>query len=303
MLVVLETILKYLGLKFVDNAISAIVNRPLAELIWGPKDPDNPTPDDGNGSTDGGTVTPTLPVTVRIRLFSTNSVFRKYLDELVLSIHTRRKNIMLSKDDILYSVAFSFKNIVLNNLIWDLIQSNDIVATEVSNAAPTTGFSENACNRIISLCSGIFQAHLAGNVADLIKQVSIVGLPHRVVICIDEAFRSGTYGLGDHVVSIPPISEHVVYEKGKQVDVFGMQLVYGKLAVIKYKDPDSQVYTYALAYPKSQEFNANDLGDWTNDPSGIYEGLVERMGPYGETDLVIKELPFHLVELALRKYY
>lgn len=207
---VLIALLAALGIDIADRAVSAFISRYVNKAL------DSVTGDEDTAGSETEIPTtpiePPDPVTIRAHLFNVGSVFRIYLDNLIKSVYILRKNVLLSKSDILFSTLSTYKNSSLNELVYDLIEEKQITVTEVNNngsITKTVGLSNHSCDHIIGLCSRIFKTYLEGSIIHHEQQVALTGFPHRVIICIDAAFRPGNTGFGSRIVAIPPLKEHV----------------------------------------------------------------------------------------------
>lgn len=300
---VLIALLAALGIDIADKAVSAFISRYVNGVIDGLDQPGQIPDNNSEGSTTP--YVPPSPVNLRVFLFGDNTVFRIYIDDIIKTAHELRKNILLSKSDILFTLNVNYKNSSLNELLYDLLDEKRITVTEkplYGKITKSVGFSDYAVDHIIGLCTRIFTTYLKDSLIHHEQQISVVGLPHRVIICIDEAFRPGNIGFGSHIVAIPPVEEHTIYSAANQKDIFGSELIYGKVAIIKVKDTNSDVYTYCLVYPDPASFNYSITNAWLLKDANI-DTWVEKFVPINSTDLKIKEMPFTFLETMIKKIY
>lgn len=287
----LRLLIEFLGIKLIDSAISAIVKLKVDELL-GEEENNGEIPDQNNQ----------IAIDINTRLFNTSSVFRAYTDELVCLINNHMKNVHLSKSDILFSVRFTFKNSKYNELIYELLE-NKKLKVEVYNGKETVSYDNYAIDHIVEYCHNLFTTHLQNFAGNLEQQADHVGLPYRVVHCIDESFRPGSSSFGDRIVSIPPVEYHVIYDTQKnQKDIFGHDLIFGKIAIIKYKDDVSDVYTYGVVYPRPSCFDYSRNYSWFLTDASI-TSFVEKIAPIDNSDLLLKEIPFTFLDTMIKRLY
>lgn len=290
----LRLLVEFLGLKIIDGAISAIVTHVIENYVKG---------DDSPGG-DPSAPDYQIPTDIRHRLFSKDSIYKIFIDAIVIAINAHLKDPTLSKRDILYSVGLKYKWFYLNELLFDHLTNHQIIVTEVPNAQATVSFSDFSIDQLSNLSLHIFQVYLQNNVGDIHKQSSITGIPHRILAYLDECYRALSLGIVNRYISIPPTDDHVIYDqRTSQKDIFGNELIFGRLAIIKYKDSVSDVYTYGLVMPNAANFDYTISFDWVLKDENI-NSFAEKVGIcLNSSDLILKELPYPLLERYIRKIY
>lgn len=289
----LRMLMEFLGLKLIDTAISTILKVKMEDYL----SDDPSTPDDESKPH-------VVPIDISTKLFGRNSVFRRYTDELAILIYRHRKNVHLSVDDILFSVHFVFKNNSYNELIYNLIQDNKIVVGgEIDKEI--VSYDNHASDDIVEYCHQIFDNHLSSFVGHFRQQVDHIGFPHRVIDLIDQCFRPGSIIFGDRIIAIPPIEDHFIYDHTKkdcQKDIFGHELIFGKISIIKYKDNVSDVYTYGCVYPEPSKFDYSINYDWFL-TDNVISTFLSKVSPVNSADLLMKEIPFTSLEALIKRLY
>lgn len=283
LLSVLRDILLLVGVELIQRASVVLVEKATTSST-----PENPTPD-------------TEMVDVQALLFDRDNPFRTWVESIIFKVVTMRANLANTTSAIVFSLSGVMVPATLVELIIRLVDDHSItVVTNIENKKEVT-YDYLAAKELSEFACNIFELFLRNATGSYEKQGLQAGIPELVANFIGEVLRSRGIRPFNYSVSIYDSSKHVVYSETNQVDIFRNELVYGKYAVIKYKDTKANVFTYAIVLPKKGKFDSSfSLDNFDYEKLTVFVGQVFQLE---NTDLDVTAIPFNALPKVLPIIY
>lgn len=220
------------------------------------------------------TTTPDQPtnsnevVDERALLFDRENPFRMWIEEIIWLIYLHRKNINSTRAGIIFSISSSYRSNRIVEILLDLFDDKLIsVMVHADGVRKEVLYDQLAANRLRDYAQQCFQSYFSDVSSSIQASAIHAGMPELVADFISEVFRSRGIRPFNYTVQLFDTPRHVVYSQSNQVDIFGNELIFGRYAIIKYKDNVSNVFTYALVVPEEGDFDSSissvDSLDWS----------------------------------------
>lgn len=257
-----------------------------------------------NKSSDSGSTSDTISEVVDVQdlMFERNNPFIQYIEEVSRKVAALRAVLSNSKSSIVFSLSDHITSGRLIESIIDLYDDGHIVVDKTNLKG--VSYDKVAVQWLYNFARLVFDTHLKNVSGGYEKQALNSCLPELVCIFLGEVFRSRGIRPYNYSLKLYDSGSHVVYDhsvENGQKDIFGNELVYGKLSIIKYKDKSSDVYTYAIAKPNPAGFDAS-ISYSSFDIEKIYSAAGKAFN-LPNTDLELAPIVFNALESILPIVY
>lgn len=262
---IMTAILTSIAVRIAEHAATAVVDKVSSKI----DDAIN-----GDSSTGEDTVE---AIDEKNYLLAKDNILTQLILKIVSDSKAYEGQLNVTDSDIVSTIGRRYRCTELTRRVINAYKSRQISyegqagSYEINKLSFTNTFAES----MYSYAKGVYDRHFSDIRNSLPEQFLQVDLPKRVSHFIVEVFRTRGVRPYNKIFSVDNTEGHVIWSPNNVKDIFGNELVAGRLAIIKVANGKSGTFTYWLATPKigsQADFLMGETGRWiTNNVIGYVE--------------------------------